>query len=53
MTLAYSSRMHGAKPMMKIYLLLTLVGLIVGLPYLPFSSRAKQPAPVQSDTAPA
>jgi hypothetical protein len=45
--------MRGVKPMMKIYLLLTLVGLIVGLPYLPFGRRAKQAAPVQSDSMPA
>jgi hypothetical protein len=36
--------------MMKIYLLLTLVGLIVGLPYLPFSRAARRPAPVRPDS---
>jgi hypothetical protein len=39
--------------MMKIYLLLTLVGLIVGLPYWPLRRQVKQSAPVQPDSAPA
>jgi hypothetical protein len=38
---------------MKIYMLLMLIGVIVGLSHLPVRIRAKQAAPVQPDSVPA
>jgi len=36
---------------MKIYLLLMLIGVIVGFSHLPLRRRAKTPAPVSPDSA--
>ena len=38
---------------MKIYMLLMLIAVIVGLSHLPIRVRAKQSAPVQPDSVPA
>jgi len=38
---------------MKVYMLLMLIGVIVGLSHLPIRVRAKQTAPVPPDSVPA
>jgi xanthosine utilization system XapX-like protein len=38
---------------MKIYMLMMLIGVIVGLSYLPIRVRAKQASPVAPDSVPA
>jgi len=38
---------------MKIYMLLMLIAVIVGLSHLPIRVRAKQAAPVPADSVPA
>jgi hypothetical protein len=43
----------GGQEVMKIYFLLMIVSVFVGLSYIPIRSEAKQSTPVQPDSVPA
>ncbi len=53
LTAGFNGEGEEAEAAMKIYMLLILIGVIVGLSYLPIRARAKEAPAVPPDSVPA